>query len=80
MSDSRPGSRTWQRALNTLFEPHPTIYPASVDIDGARGWLCRHDVDFAPTAGYGITPEEAYVDYVEEVWCLSGSFPKGYPG
>lgn len=79
MADSRPGSRTWQHALNVEFEPDPTIYPADVDMPDARGWLCRHDSTWSPTAGYGRTPEEAYVDYVEEVWCLTGSFPKGYP-
>ena len=79
MADSRKGGRTWYHALNTICDVEPTIYPASVDIPGAKdGWLCRVE-NSCVTAGYGRTPEEAYVDFIEECWCLMGSFPKGYP-
>lgn len=77
MAESVKGGRAWNLALDTLCDVEPTIYPASVDIPSAtNGWLCRVE-NSCVTAGYGLTPEEAYVDFIEECWASMGYFPRG---
>jgi hypothetical protein len=78
MADSKLGSKSWVRALETEFTTEPTFWPAWAEFGRkASGWFCGHDSVL--THGYGRTIEEAYVDYVEEAWCVLGDFPECYP-
>ena len=71
MSDSRPGSKTYKRALQYRFRSPPRIKTC-----GSGMWECNGGT---LVVGVGDTPQSAYVDHVEEAWCFSGDFPEGYP-
>jgi len=89
MADSKRGSKTFALALKTKIPG--VVYKRPWEMDNKYlskrkrgkdprkwGWFC-----FVPgswlTHGFGLTRDEAFVDYVEEGWCLGGEFPKGYP-
>lgn len=77
MPDSKPGSKTYQLALETrLGEPVNIRLRKSGD-----GWSCSGGTLID---GWGATPADAYVDHIEEAWCLqdwcgAGGFPESYP-
>lgn len=75
MSDSRPGSNTYSLALATRFGRKPRL--THFAHEGGAGWACEGGTMIV---GVGQTPQHAYVDHVEEHWCLGGDFPDGYPG
>jgi hypothetical protein len=67
MADAPKGSSEWNRLRNVRFRVKPRVRRYG------RGWLCGHmNHSFAPTAGFGLTVESAYVDYVEECELLYG--------
>lgn len=80
--DSRPGSKTWKRAISLRFGgPHRKPHLSFAKCGDSAGWYCDARVHGAEAevCGFGATPEEAFVDFIEELWCLSGEFPEGYP-
>lgn len=74
MSDSKPGSNTYTLALATRLPRTPRLtHYAQHEGDG---WVCEGGTMIV---GVGPTPQDAYVDHVEEHWCLMNDFPAGYP-
>lgn len=69
--DSVPGGKTYRLALAHRFARPPRIKRTETGL-----WECD---GAAPVVGIGATPQEAYVDHVEEAWCFAGYFPPGYP-
>ncbi len=77
--DSRRGSKTY--ALAMKFDRSRVVFQKASERlkdPKAKGWFASEPGN-AVTPGYGMTKNDAFVDFIEEYWCLTGTFPRGYP-